>query len=94
MNDRPDSSEDFSLERRRRAGDYSNRDEGADDAAKSPATDKSSPAAPLDNTFPDRIRRKYYVVTVNPARISWTATPGCMRMNAASTSRSKSRSIA
>ena len=68
MNDRPDSSEDFSLERRRRAGDYSNRDEGADDAAKSPATDKSSPAAPLDNTFPDRIRRKYYVVTVKSGK--------------------------
>ncbi|MDH2348543.1 MULTISPECIES: LPD7 domain-containing protein [unclassified Bradyrhizobium] len=68
MNDRRDSSEDFSLERRRRAGDYSNRDKGADDAAKSAATDKSSPAAPLDNTFPDRIRRKYYVVTVKSGK--------------------------
>ena len=63
MNDTRDDSKDFSLERQRRTGDDSNRDKGADDsAANSVGTDKPSSAAILDNAFPDRIRRKYYVV--------------------------------
>jgi Large polyvalent protein-associated domain 7 len=64
MNDTRDDSADFSLERRSRAGADSSRDKGGEDsAAKSAPVDKTSSAATLDSTFPDRIRRKYYVVT-------------------------------
>jgi hypothetical protein len=63
MNDTRDASEDFSLERQRRAGRDSNKDKGGDDsAAKSAPTDQPSSAMVKDNAFPDRIRRKYYVV--------------------------------
>ncbi|WP_024582769.1 LPD7 domain-containing protein [Bradyrhizobium sp. OHSU_III] len=63
MNGTRDDSEDFSLERQGRAGD-SNRDKGGDgdSAAKSAPTIKPSPAMVQDDVFPDRIRRKYYVV--------------------------------
>ena len=64
MNDTRDDSEDFSLKRQDRTG----RDPGTDrsgesSAATSAPADKSSPAAVEDNALPDRIRRKYYVVT-------------------------------
>ena len=63
MNGRRDDSEDFSLDRKGRAGD-SNRDKGGDGdfAAKSAPTIKPSLATVQDDVFPDRIRRKYYVV--------------------------------
>lgn len=63
MNDAREDSGDFSLERQRHTGRDSNRDKGGDNpAAESAATDKLSSAATVDNAFPDRIRRKYYVV--------------------------------
>lgn len=63
MNDTRDDSEDFSLERQRRAGRDSNRDKGGDDsAAKSAPIEKTSSAAIQDRAFPDLFRRKYYVV--------------------------------
>ncbi|WP_166308904.1 LPD7 domain-containing protein [Bradyrhizobium sp. 2S1] len=63
MNDTRDDSEDFSLERQGRARRDSNRDKGGDDtAARSAPTDQPSSATGQDNAFPDRIRRKYYVV--------------------------------
>ena len=69
MNDRHDSSEDFSLERRRRAGADSDRDEGADDAAQITRDRQVFVREhPLTIRFPDRIRRKYYVVTVKSGK--------------------------
>ena len=63
MNDTRDDSEDFSLERRRRLGPDSSRDKGGEDsAAKSAPNDKPSSTTDKDIAFPDRIRRKYYVV--------------------------------
>lgn len=63
MNDTRDASEDFGLERQRRAGRDSNRDKGGDDlATKSAPIDKTPSAAIQDSAFPDRIRRKYYMV--------------------------------
>jgi hypothetical protein len=61
MNDGHDASEDFSLERQRRAGRASARDKG-DDESIAPAPNKPSSAEVTDSAFPDRIRRKYYVV--------------------------------
>ena len=60
MNDTRD--DEFSLERQRRAADASNRDKGGDDSGSKAATDKSSSTEYPDNSLPDRIRRKYYVV--------------------------------
>ncbi|MCS3453836.1 LPD7 domain-containing protein [Bradyrhizobium elkanii] len=60
MNDTRDN--EFSLERQRRAADASNRDKGGDDSGSKAATDKSSSTEYPDNSLPDRIRRKYYVV--------------------------------
>lgn len=60
MNDTRD--DEFSLERQRRAADASNRDKGGDDSGSKAATDKSSFTEHPDNSLPDRIRRKYYVV--------------------------------
>ncbi|OSJ29787.1 hypothetical protein BSZ19_26160 [Bradyrhizobium japonicum] len=54
MNDRHDASEEFSLERQRRAGRASAREKGED-------LNKPSSAKVTDSAFPDRIRRKYYV---------------------------------
>ena len=60
MNDRHDASQEFSLERQRRAGRASAREKGEDEIATAPKTPSS--AEVTDNAFPDRIRRKYYVV--------------------------------
>lgn len=62
MNDTRDDSNEFSVERKRRAADASNRDKRGDDSGSKAATDKSSTTDGLDNALPDRIRRKYYVV--------------------------------
>ncbi|MCP1758646.1 MULTISPECIES: LPD7 domain-containing protein [Bradyrhizobium] len=59
MNDRHD--EEFSLERQRRAGRASAREKGEDESLAT-ARNKPSSAEVTDNAFPDRIRRKYYVV--------------------------------
>jgi hypothetical protein len=61
MNDRHDANEDFSLERQRRAGRTSARRKG-EDLSVVPASNKSTSVEVTDNAFPDRIRRKYYVV--------------------------------
>ena len=60
MNDRHDASEEFSLERQRRAGRVSAREKGEDEIATAPK--KPSSPEVTDSAFPDRIRRKYYVV--------------------------------
>ncbi|UPK31072.1 LPD7 domain-containing protein [Bradyrhizobium sp. 195] len=61
MNDGHDASGDFSLERQRRAGRASARDKGDNEAiATAPNTPSSAEVA--DSAFPDRIRRKYFVV--------------------------------
>lgn len=62
MTDTRDDSNEFSLERQRRAADASNRDKRGDGSGSKAATDKSSSTEGLDNALPDRIRRKYYVV--------------------------------
>lgn len=60
MNDTRDNSEEYSLKRQDRTGlDFGTDKSGDDSAAKSAATDKSSPVD--DIALPDRIRRKYYV---------------------------------
>ena len=61
MNDGHDANEDFSLERQRRAGRASARDKG-DGESIAIAPNKSSSSEVTDSAFPDRIRRKYYVV--------------------------------
>ncbi|MCP1975423.1 MULTISPECIES: LPD7 domain-containing protein [Bradyrhizobium] len=69
MNDTRDDSENFSIERQYRTGRDSNLDERREDTATTSAqTDKSPSAATLDDAFPDRIRRKYYVVANKPER--------------------------
>ena len=60
MSARHDASEEFSLERQRRAGRASAREKGEDESTTAP--NKSSSAEVADSAFPDRIRRKYYVV--------------------------------
>ncbi|WP_354116085.1 LPD7 domain-containing protein [Bradyrhizobium sp. LA7.1] len=64
MNDTREDSGEFSLKRQHRIG----RDPGPDmsaelSAAKSDPTDKPSSARVNDHALPDRIRRKYYVLT-------------------------------
>ena len=61
MNDRRDASTHFSLERQRRAGRDSAREKTEDESI-SIARSKPSSAEVTDGAFPDRIRRKYYVV--------------------------------
>lgn len=61
MNGGHDASEDFSLERQRRAGRASARDKGHDESIAT-GPNKPSSAEVTDSAFPDRIRRKYYVV--------------------------------
>ncbi|MFK4532082.1 hypothetical protein ABIA00_000265 [Bradyrhizobium ottawaense] len=61
MNDRHDASVEFSLERQRRAGRASAREKRQDESITT-ARNKPSSAEVTDNAFPDRIRRKYYVV--------------------------------
>ena len=61
MSARHDASEAFSLERQRREGRASAREKGEDDSLTT-APNKPSAAEVTDSAFPDRIRRKYYVV--------------------------------
>ena len=61
MNDRHDASEEFSLERQRRTGRASAREKGEDESTTT-RPNKPSSTEVKDNAFPDRIRRKYYVV--------------------------------
>jgi hypothetical protein len=69
MNDTRDGSEGFSLQRQDRTGRDSGPDKsGEDSAAKSAPTDKSSSVMVDDNSLPDRIRRKYYVVNNEPGK--------------------------
>ena len=69
MNDTRDDSQDFSLKRQDRAGRDPGTDKsGEDSAAKSASADKPSSATVDNYAFPDRIRRKYYVVTNEPGK--------------------------
>ena len=69
MNDTRDDSQDFSLKRQDRTGRDPGADKsGEDSATKSASADKSSSATVDDNTLPDRIRRKYYVVANEPGK--------------------------
>jgi hypothetical protein len=69
MNDARDDSQDFSLKRQDRAGRDPGTDKsGEDSAAKSASADKPSSATVDNYAFPDRIRRKYYVVTNEPGK--------------------------
>lgn len=61
MNNGHDASEDFSLERQRRTGRASAREKGEDESITT-APNKPSSVEVTDSAFPDRIRRKYYVV--------------------------------
>ena len=61
MNDRHDASEEFSLQRQRRARPASAREKGEDES-RATAPNQPSSAEVTDSAFPDRIRRKYYVV--------------------------------
>ncbi|MCK1540971.1 hypothetical protein IVB12_02935 [Bradyrhizobium sp. 179] len=61
MNDGHNASEEFSLERQRRAGRASARDKG-DHETIATAPNQPSSAEVTDSAFPDRIRRKYYVL--------------------------------
>lgn len=61
MNDGHNASEEFSLERQRRAGRAPARDKG-DHESIATAPNKPSSVEVADSAFPDRIRRKYYVV--------------------------------
>ena len=61
MNDRHDASEEFSLERQRHAARASARQNGEDESIAT-APNKPSSAEVTDSAFPDRIRRKYYIV--------------------------------
>jgi len=61
MNDTRDRSGDFSLERQRRAGRVSARDKGRDESIAT-APNRPSSVEVSEVAFPDRIRRKYYVV--------------------------------
>ena len=69
MNDTREDSLDFSLKRQDRTGRDPGTDKsGEDSAAKSEPADKSSFATVNDNTLPDRIRRKYYVLAREPGK--------------------------
>lgn len=61
MNDRHDASEEFSLERQRRPGPASAREKGEDES-RATAPNQRSVEKVAESAFPDRIRRKYYVV--------------------------------
>lgn len=69
MNAMRDDSEDFSLKRLdRRVRDSTTDKSGQDSIAQSAATDNSSSATVDDMALPDRIGRKYYVVTNERAK--------------------------
>ena len=61
MNDRHDATEEISLERQRRAWRASVREKREDESI-APVPNKPSSTEVIDSAFPDRIRRKYYVV--------------------------------
>ena len=61
MNERHDASEEFSLERQRRAGRAFTREKREDESI-ARAPNKPSSEQVTDSAFPDHIRRKYYVV--------------------------------
>jgi len=61
MNDRHEASEEFSLERQRRTGPESTREKGEDES-RATAPNQRSVGKVAESAFPDRIRRKYYVV--------------------------------
>ena len=64
MNDAREDSGDFAVERQNRSGRSHNTDSAVGEpGAKSASTNKSSAAAVADNALPNRIRRKYYVVS-------------------------------
>jgi hypothetical protein len=66
MKDTRDDSEDFSLKRQDRPGRDPNADKSGEDRA---ATSEKSPSATIGgDALPDRIRRKYYVVTNEPGK--------------------------
>jgi hypothetical protein len=60
MNERHEASEEFSLERQRRAARASAPQKGQDESIAT-APNKPLSAEVTDSAFPDRIRRKYYV---------------------------------
>lgn len=64
MNDTRKESEEFSLERRRSVGRASTGEKGQDDSIAT-AANKPSSAEVTGSAFPDRIRRKYYVVATD-----------------------------
>lgn len=64
MNDRHDPSEEFSLERQRRAGTASAGEKEKDESIAT-AINKASSTEVTHSAFPDRIRRKYYVVATD-----------------------------
>ncbi|MET3997723.1 hypothetical protein BjapCC829_47855 (plasmid) [Bradyrhizobium barranii] len=69
MNDKRDNGEDFSLERQDRTGRDSGRNEPGDQAeAKSKSAARSSAAIVDDNALPERISRKYYVISNETGR--------------------------
>lgn len=68
MNDMRDYNEDFSLERQRRAGSASARETG-EAASTATAPNNPSSAEVTDSAFPDRIRRKYYVVASESEKV-------------------------
>lgn len=61
MNDRHDASGEFRLERQRRVGRASAREKGGVESIAT-GPNKPSSAEVTDSAFPDRIRRKYYMV--------------------------------
>lgn len=67
MNERHDASEEFSLERQRSAGRVSASGKGEYESVAT-APNKPSSAEVTDSAFPDRIRRKYYVVASDSER--------------------------
>ena len=63
MNDRRDDRYEFTIERRNGTGRDSDRDKpGEDRAVKAAPSDQPPSATIRDDAFPERIRRKYYVV--------------------------------
>lgn len=80
MSDTADAQGDFTIERVTEAGDDRKRgepgpvsdavkrDPGLEAASDAPPPETSAPTATHDYSFPDRVRRKYYVVADQPAK--------------------------
>jgi hypothetical protein len=80
MSDAADAQGDFTIEHvavagddrkndaPRAARDSEKRDPGLEAASDAPPPEKSAPTAQHDYGFPDRVRRKYYVVASQPAK--------------------------